>query len=138
MNRTFVSIFASILFLAGTSAFASETGNFTGEYANKKFLKGKAVFQMSLEQKGNDVSVWFSAVQNDGQGPAPEADGIGKISSKGIVQFRFEDNLKNAGTGTITRAGDELVVSLKTSRVGDPRCMKFYEENIRLKRAAKK
>ena len=138
MSRSFVPLFAVSVIVTIASAVAAEAPNWTGEYANKKFLKGKAVFQMSLEQKGNDVSVWFSAVQNDGQGPAPEADGIGKVSSKGIVQFRFEDNLKNAGTGTITRAGDELVVSVKTTRVGDPRCMAFYESEIRVKRAGKK
>src|SRR5947209_14648379 len=111
--------------------------NFAGEYADKKFLNGQGVFQLSLEQTGNNVSVWFSAGYNDGHGAAPEAEGTGKVSSKGTVEFKFEDSSKNAGTGTITRAGDNVVVSIKTTRVADSRCLVFYGQNMRLKRVGK-
>ena len=60
-----------------TPALAADSANFTGEYADKKFLNGQAVFQLSLEQKGSDVSVFFSAVYSDGHGAAPEANATG-------------------------------------------------------------
>jgi hypothetical protein len=65
-------------------------------------LKGKGVFQLSLEQKGSDVSVFFSAAHNDGSGAAPEADGKGKVTSKGTVEFTWEDSFKNSGTGPLS------------------------------------
>jgi hypothetical protein len=90
----------------GLSELAAEPTNFAGEYADKNFLKGKGVFQMSLEQNGNTVSVFFSAAHNDGSGAAPEADGTDKVTSKGAVEFKWDDSFKNAGIGTITRVGD--------------------------------
>lgn len=121
----------------GLSVTAAGPSNFAGEYADKKFLNGQAVFEMSLEQSGNTVSVFFSAVYNDGHGAAPEADGAGKVTPKGTVEFKFEDNFKNAGTGTIMRAGNDIVVSIKTRRVADPRCLAFYRQNMRLQQVKK-
>jgi len=129
-------LFTAIAF--ALSIMAAEAPNFAGEYADKNFLKGQAVFQMSLEQSGNTVSVWFSAGYTDGHGAGPDADGSGKITSKGTVEFKFEDSFKNGGTGTITRAGDDIIVSLKTTRVADPRCLVFYKQNMRLPRVGKK
>jgi hypothetical protein len=130
-----LAIFAAAFLLHFSAAAAP---NFAGEYADKKFLNGQGVFQMSLEQSGNDVSVFFSAVYNSGQGAAPEADATGHVTAKGVVEFHFQDSLRNAGTGTITRAGDDVIVSIKTSRVADPRCLVFYKQNMRLKHVAKK
>lgn len=127
----------AMIALAITSAVAG-TPNFAGEYSDKKFLNNQAVFQMSLEQSGNTVSVWFSAGYSDGHGSAPEAQGTGKVTSKQIVEFTFNDSDKNAGTGTITRAGDGIVVSLKPTRVSDTQCLAFYRQGIHLQRAAKK
>jgi len=93
---------------------------------------------MSLEQSGSAVTVWFSAGYNDGHSIQPIADGSGKANSKGIVEFTFKDSSHNAGTGTITRAGDDIVVSLKTARVADARCLELYRQNMRLKRVGKK
>jgi hypothetical protein len=120
------------------SVTAAEAPNFAGEYADKSFLNGQAVFQMSLEQSGNTVSVWFSAGYNDGHGPGPDATGTGKVTSKGTLEFNFKDSARNGGTGTITRAGDGIIVSLKTTRVADPRCLVFYKQNMRLQRVGKK
>jgi hypothetical protein len=121
-----------------TTAIAADPANFTGEFADKKFLNGQAVFQMSLEQNGNTVTVWFSAGYSDGHGAAPEANGTGKVAGKGSVEFTFQDSYKNAGTGTIARAGEDVVVSIKTTRVADSTCLEFYKQNIRLRRVAKK
>jgi hypothetical protein len=96
------------------------------------------VFELSLEQNRSNVSVFFSAVYTDGHGAAPEADGSGKVTSKGTVEFTFEDSFKNAGTGTITRSGDGVIVSIKMTRVTDSRCLRFYGQNMRLKRVGKK
>jgi hypothetical protein len=127
----------SCVFLVIASIIAAQPTNFAGEYADKSFLSGQATFQMSLEQSGNTVSVWFSAGYNDGHGLLPEADGTGKITGKGIVEFTFKDSARNAGTGTIARAGEDIIVSLKTTRVADSRCLELYRQNMRLKPAGK-
>jgi hypothetical protein len=119
-------------------SIAAGPPNFAGEYADRNFLNGQATFQMSLEQSGNTVSVWFSAGYNDGHSIQPVADGNGKITSKGTVELTFTDSARNAGTGTITRAGDDIIVSLKTTRVADSRCVELYRQNMRLKKVGKK
>src|SRR5438270_14050594 len=119
--------FSFVLLMIG-SAVAAQSTNFAGEYADKNFLSGQATFQMSLEQSGNTLSVWFSAGYNDGHGLQPVADGNGKITSKGTVEFTFTDSARNAGTGTITRAGEDIIVSLKTTRVADSRCRELYRQ----------
>ena len=118
--------------------WAADTASFAGEYADKKFLNGQAVFQMSLEQHGNTVAVWFTAVYNDGRGCAPEAEGKGNITSKGTLEFTFKDGEGNSGNGTITRSGTDVVLSIKPTHVADRRCVVFYKQNIRLKHVAKK
>ncbi len=119
-------------------SIAAGPPNFAGEYADRNFLNGQATFQMSLEQSGNTVSIWFSAGYNDGHSIQPVADGSGKITGKGTVEFTFKDSSNNAGTGTITRAGDDIIVSLKTTRVADSRCVELYRQNMRLKKVGKK
>ncbi|PYK83473.1 MAG: hypothetical protein DME28_00450 [Verrucomicrobia bacterium] len=119
-------------------SIAAGPPDFAGEYADRNFLSGQATFQMSLEQSGSVVTVWFSAGYNDGHGLLPVADGNGKITSKGTAEFTFKDSARNAGTGTITRAGDDIIVSLKTTRVADSRCVELYRQNMRLKKVGKK
>ncbi|HME88719.1 MAG TPA: hypothetical protein VKE30_05860 [Chthoniobacterales bacterium] len=136
MNRRAVLGLSLAVLSAATGSASSQ--NFAGEYADRNFLSGQATFQMSLEQSGSTVSVWFSAGYNDGRGIQPVADGTGRVSSKGTVEFSFTDSAHNAGTGTITRAGDDLVVSLKMTRVADSRCLELYRQNVRLKHAGKK
>ena len=119
-------------------SIAAGLPNFAGEYADRNFLNGQATFQMSLEQSGNTVSVWFSAGYNDGHSIQPVADGSGKITGKGTVELTFTDSARNAGTGTITHAGDDIIVSLKTTRVADSRCVELYRQNMRLKKVGKK
>jgi hypothetical protein len=119
-------------------SIAASPPNFTGEFADRKFLDGQAVFELSVEQNGSTVSVFFTAVYSDGHGAAPEANATGEVNSKGIVEFKFEDSFSNTGTGTIKRAGDDVIVSFKMAKVAEPRCLRFYGENMRLKRVAKK
>jgi hypothetical protein len=131
--------FAFLLLLA-TSAFlsAADVPNFTGEYADKKFLNGQAVFQLSLEQKGNSVDIFFAAGYNDGHGIAPETNCKGKVNAKGTVEFKFVDSDGNAGAGTIARAGYDVIVSIKATTVRDQRALVFYRDGIRLTQANKK
>ena len=98
MNKL-VSVIFTILVIAISPALAAAPASFTGEWADKNYLNGRGVFQLSLEQKGSDVSVFFSAAHNDGSGAAPEADGKGKVTGKGMVEFTWEDSFKNSGTG---------------------------------------
>ncbi len=136
MNALRVALFVSIFLLAALSDALSAGQNFAGEYADKNFLNGQAVFQMSLEQSGNTVSVWCVGY-NDGHGAAPEAEGTGKVTDKGTVQFNFKDSSKNAGTGRIAPAGEGIIVSLKTKHVSDSSCLEFYGQKMRLKRVGK-
>jgi hypothetical protein len=135
MKQRALAIVVSALSIA--VAVAASIPKFAGEYASKNLLNGQAVFQMSLEQSGSIVSVWFSAGYKDGHGAGPEANGPGKITRKGTVEFKFEDSFNNRGTGTIVRVGQGIIVSLRTTRVADPRCLVFYGQNIRLKSAKK-
>jgi hypothetical protein len=129
-------VFAILMLLLATMFAADTANNFTGEYADKKFMNGQAVLQMSLDQAGNKVTIFFSGVRNDGQGAAPEINTSGTVTG-GKVQFKFTDDFNNVGTGTITRSGEDMVVSIKVSKVADSRCLPFYPEGLRLKRIKK-
>src|SRR3954447_8605149 len=122
--------------LAFLFAAVSARAQFAGEWADKNF-HGSSVFQLSLQQTGSDVSVFFSANRKDGGGAAPESDGKGKVSGE-TVQFTWSDSFSNSGTGTIKKSGNDLIVSIKTTKVTDSRCLAFYGDNIRLKPAGKK
>jgi hypothetical protein len=137
MNRSPLTASFFAIFLTACRVYAA-ADSFAGEYADKKLLNRQGVFQLSLEQNGKDVSIFFSAANDDGHGAAPEADGKGKVTSKGTVEFKWEDSFKNAGTGTISRSGSDVILALKTTRVADARCLEFYRPNLRLKPAGKK
>jgi hypothetical protein len=132
MKLTSIAAFSFAALIA--SVTAAEAPSFAGEYADRNFMNGRAVFQMSLEQSGNSVSVWLSAGYNDGHGCSVDAQGIGKVTGKGALEFTFRDSSSNAGGGTITRAGDALAVSIRVTRAADARCLEFYRQSIRLKK----
>ena len=136
--KTRPSFLVAFLVSFAAIALAAEPTNFTGEWADKNYLKGKGVFQLSLEQNGSDVSVFFSAGRSDGSGADPEANGKGKVTSKGTVEFTWEDSFKNSGKGTVRKSGNDVIVSVKPTKVADSRCLEFYGDGIRLKPAGKK
>lgn len=133
------ALIASIVCLAlfPLRVHGADSAGWVGEYTDKKFLSGRAVFQLSIEQSGSAMQIRFDAAWNDGHAAAPEADGPGKLSGNTLT-FKWEDSFKNSGTGSITKSGDDVIVSLNPTHVTDPRCLAFYGKNMRLKRAAKK
>jgi hypothetical protein len=134
MRCCWVALLASIVVGAAASTVFSAESNWAGEYADKKFLKGQAVFQMSIQQSGNAIQVSFDAAYNDAHGAAPDGDGQAKIASTNTLEFKWEDSFKNSGTGMIKRTADSIIVSMKPTRVVDPRSLAFYGQNTRLKR----
>ena len=127
-------LFVSIALIATAFTTFSAEPSWTGEYADKKFLNGQAVFELSIQQSGNAVQVSFDAAYDDAHGAAPDGDGQAKISGKNKLAFNWEDSFHNSGTGTITRADDGIIVSMKPTHVVEPRCLVFYGQNMRLKR----
>ena len=134
MKRGPVDFF--ILILLGATAFNAPSAepNWAGEYAATNFLRGQAAFQMKIEQSGNAIEVSFDAAYADAHGAAPDGGGPAGFTGKSALQFKWEDSFDNSGTGTIRQTGDGIIVSMKTTRVVDSRCLVFYGENMRLKR----
>ena len=121
-----------------TSLARAADSNWAGEFTDKNFLKGQGVFQLSIEQSGSAIQVSFDAAHNDGSGAAPEGQGPAKITGKNSLAFTFKDSFDNSGTGTITRAGDDIIVSINPTHVAEARCLVFYRKDMRLKRSGKK
>ena len=87
-----------------------------------------------IEQSGNAIQISFDAAYKDAHGAAPDGGGDAKIAADNELEFKWEDSFSNSGTGTIKRAGDGVIVSMKTTRVVDERCLAFYGDKMRLKR----
>jgi hypothetical protein len=120
----------SLLLTPGVS-HAAASPSFAGEWADKHY-RSNSVFQLSVEQSGNGVTIFFNANRSDGNGADPEGNGKGNVSS-GAVQFSWTDSFGNAGTGTIKKSGADVILSIKATRVADSRCLMYYGDNIRLK-----
>ena len=123
------------LAMVGT-ILAAGPAKFDGEFVDKKFLNGQGVFEFSVHQSGNALEIGFDAAYSDGHGAAPDATGAGKVNGN-TAQFTWKDSFGNTGTGTISLAGDDIVVSMKAVHVADSRCLAFYRENMKLKRIGK-
>ena len=137
MNRSGAALL--IWIVLGATAFSAQSADLSwaGEYADKNFLNGQAVFELSVSQSSNAIKIAFDAAYSDGHGAAPDGEGQAKITGKNTLQFNWEDSFENSGTGTIKRAGKDVMVSMKTTHVVDSRSLMFYGENIRLKRVNK-
>jgi hypothetical protein len=119
------------------TVMAAGAGKFDGEFVDKKFLNGQGVFEFSIHQSGNALEIAFDSAYCDGHGATPDATGAGMVNGN-AAQFTWKDSQGNTGTGTLKLVGDDIVVSMKTVHVADPRCLAFYRENMKLKRVAKK
>jgi len=129
---------SAVILLAtiGTTLTAGPA-KFDGEFVDKKFLNGQGVFQFSVHQSGNALDIAFDAAYSDGHGATPDATGAGQVNGN-TAHFTWKDSFGNTGTGTISFAGDDIVVSMKAVHVADPRCLEFYRQNMKLKRTRKK
>lgn len=123
-----------LLFLALTVA-ARATGDFTGHYELAK--KTKSSFALDVSQKGKTATTSFSGGNEDGSGAAPDGDGEGTLNSKSELEFKWTDTFDNAGTATLRHDGKLYHLSMKPSKVADPRALSFYGE-ITLKLVSKK
>jgi hypothetical protein len=126
-----------ILLVTTGTALSAGPAKFDGEFVDKKFLNGQGVFEFSFHQSGNALEIGFDAAYSDGHGATPDATGAGKINGN-TAQFTWKDSFGNTGIGTISLAGDDIVVSMKAVHVADPRCSEFYRQNMKLKRTGKK
>ena len=131
-----VGLGKSAVILLATIGTALTAGKFDGEFVDKKFLNGQGVFEFSVHQSGDALDIAFDAAYSDGHGATPDATGAGKVSGN-TAQFTWKDSHGNTGTGTISLAGDDIVVSMKAVHVADPSCLAFYRQNIKLKRIGK-
>jgi hypothetical protein len=136
MQSWFCQSAVILLATIGTTLTAGPA-KFDGEFVDKKFLNGQGVFQFSVHQSGNALDIAFDAAYSDGHGATPDATGAGKVNGN-TAQFIWKDSYGNTGTGTISLAGDDIVVSMKAVHVADPRCLEFYGQNMKLKRTRKK
>jgi hypothetical protein len=125
---------AAFLCLCLAASLPAKEANWTGNYTDKKYLNGQAVFQLNVLQEGGTITVDFDAVYNDGHGCAPEGSGPARVVDQNTLTFTFTDTSNNAGSGTIRREGEGVVISINPTRVADPRCVVFYKDDIRLKR----
>ena len=128
--------FLFVLILFSFASRAADSSGWTGQYRDNKFLGGRAVFQFTIEGSGSAMKVLFDAAWVDAHGAAPEAEGPASLSGNTLM-FKFEDTFGNKGTGTATRTGNDLVVSINPTHVAEARCLGFYGKNMRLKRVAK-
>ena len=126
-----------VFLVLGLCVQAADSSGWAGEYRDNKFLGGRAVFQLTIDQSGGALHVTFDAAWNDAHGAAPEADGPATVSGNTLT-FKFKDSFDNSGTGTITRAGNDILLSINPTHVVESRCLTFYGKNMRLKRVAKK
>jgi hypothetical protein len=138
MRWSSVALFIAIILSATASNTASAEPNWAGEYSDNNFLHGQAAFQMSIEQTGKAIQVSFDAAYSDAHGAAPDGQGSAKVTGKKTLLFTWEDSFANSGTGTIARAGKDIIVSMKTKKVADSRCLAFYGQNMRLRPVKKK
>ena len=137
MKKRSVITVLIFLLLSGFISAAADSSNWVGEYRDDKFLGGRAVFQLTIDQSGGALHVTFDAAWDDAHGAAPEADGPATVSGNALT-FKFKDSFDNSGTGTIARSGNDILVSINPTNVVEPRCLGFYGKNMRLKRVARK
>src|SRR3954470_5312081 len=123
----------AVFILVRHAAIAADPSGWAGQYRDDKYLGGRAVFQLTIEQSGNAMQVSFDAAWVDAHGAAPEAEGPAKGSGNTLT-FTFKDTFDNSGTGTVTRSGNDIIVTFNTTKIVDPRASGFYGKNMRLKR----
>lgn len=133
MKRLLVLAFLAVALVARGADPAAES--LTGHYELAK--KSKSPLSFDVLQKGKGATTSFSAGNVDGSGAAPDGDGEGTLNAKGELEFKWTDTFDNAGTGTFRRDGKLYHLSLKPTKVADPRALVFYGD-LTLKRTSTK
>ncbi len=133
MKRLLALAFLAVAFVAHAADPTADS--FTGHYELTK--KGKSSLTFDVLQKGKSATTSFSAANVDGSGAAPDGDGEGTLNAKGELEFKWTDTFDNAGTGTFRRDGKVYHLSLKPTKVNEPRAMVFYGD-LTLKRTSTK
>jgi len=133
MKHLLVLTLLAITFVARAAEPAADS--LTGHYELAK--KSKSPLSFDILQKGKNATTSFSAGNADGSGAAPDGDGEGALNAKGELEFKWTDTFDNAGTGTFRRDGKVYRLSLKPTKVTDPRAVAFYGE-LTLKRTSTK
>jgi len=128
---------AVILLATIGTALTAGPSKFDGEFVDKKFLNGQGVFEFIVHQSGTALDIAFDAAYSDGHGATPDATGASKVNGK-TAQFTWKGSFDDTATGTISLAGDDIVVSMKAVHVANPSCLAFYRQNMKLKRTGKK
>ena len=132
-----IGLAAFVLLVTCVTVHAADSTSWAGVYFDKKRLNGQAYFQLGIQQSGNAIQITFNTGYHDGHGVAPEAQGSAKPAGKDTLEFKFQDSFKNSGSGTIRRAGNDIIVDFIFANAVDKRCLVFYERNMHLKRVAK-
>ena len=133
MKRFLVLALLAITVVARAADPAADS--LTGHYELAK--KSNSPLSFDVQQKGKSATVSFSAAHTDGSGAAPDGDGEGTLNAKGELKFKWTDTFDNAGAGTFRRDGKLYHLSLKPTKVAEPRAVVFYGE-ITLKRTSTK
>lgn len=133
MKHLLVITFLAITFAVRAADPAADS--LTGHYELAK--KSRSPLAFDVLQKGKSATTSFSAGNADGSGAAPDGDGEGTLNSKGELEFKWTDTFDNAGTGTFRRDGKLYHLSLKPTKVADPRAVALYGE-LTLKRTSTK
>jgi hypothetical protein len=104
---------------------AADQANFTGHYelADKN---GGQSFSLDVTQTGAQAEISFSAAMADGSGAAPDGDGKGGVDKSGVLAFTFKDSFDNEGTGTLQAEKGRYHLTLTTTKVTEPRALRFY------------
>jgi hypothetical protein len=133
MKRLLALAFLAVALVAHAADPAADS--LTGHYELAK--KSKSSLTFDVLQKGKSATTSFSAGNADGSGAAPDGDGEGTLNAKGELEFKWTDTFDNAGTGTLRRDGKLYHLTLKPTKVAEPRAMVFYGD-LTLKRTSTK
>ena len=72
---------AAFIALFLTASLLAKEANWTGNYTDKKYLNGQAVFQLNILQEGGTITADFDAVYTDGHAAHPRAMGPPRSST---------------------------------------------------------
>src|SRR5579884_1253787 len=105
MCQSFIALLSFAAAVASAQTTFAAAPGWAGQYRNDKFLNGKAVFQLSIEQSGNAIQVSFDAVCHDAHGAAPEGQGPARVTGKDSLQFKWEDSFQIRERGQSSESG---------------------------------